>query len=330
MPQDSVGYAVGRISVRNRGRMDTARLDRLLAAQQPQEALGILQELGWDGGDKDAAGDFDFEQLAAEHVRRTCAFVREVSPDVNMTDCFLLRYDIHNLKMLLKARCLEQEAEFLSPCGIFGIEPLRHAVAEGRYGFLPPELARVLGELEKVLAVRMDPLRIDVALDQAMFRLIGKLLVRVKSKAARRYFAARADLTNAMILLRVRAMGRPESFLAQFLVPGGGVGLRRWKDAFAREELLPRLLAGYGKRVTEAARDALKRADALPNLERVMDNHLLSIFLPYRLRGDAAEVVAGYLLAQEREAAAVRLVMAGKLNGFSAGMIRERLRELYD
>ena len=39
--------------------------------------------------------------------------------------------------------------------------------------------------------------------------------------------------------------------------------------------------------------------------------------------------VVGYLLAVEREAGAVRLVMAGKQNGFDMEAIRERLRDLY-
>ena len=41
------------------------------------------------------------------------------------------------------------------------------------------------------------------------------------------------------------------------------------------------------------------------------------------------EVLIGRLLAHEREAAAVRLIMAGKLNDFPVAMIRERLREVY-
>ena len=39
--------------------------------------------------------------------------------------------------------------------------------------------------------------------------------------------------------------------------------------------------------------------------------------------------LVGYLLAEEREAGAVRLVMAGKQNGFDMEAIRERLRDLY-
>ena len=334
MPQGSAGYAIGRISVRNRGRLDAAKLDRLLAAQQPQEAQAILQEMGWGGGEKvpvggAVSGSGDFERLVVEHTRQACAFVREVSPDANATDCFMIRYDIHNLKILLKARCLGQEPEYLSPCGTLGIGLLRHAVAEGKYTGLPDELAGPLAELEKRLAVKEDPLDIDVTLDRAMFRWVFGRLGRVKSKAIKKYFTARADLLNALIVLRVRAMGRSAAFLKDMLIPGGEVDLRKWEEAYSRDETLPRLLAGYGRRVTEAVSAAVKDPGALHNLERVADDYLLSLFVPYRMRADTLETVIGYLLAQEREAAAVRLVMAGKLNGFSAMEIRERLRELY-
>ena len=40
-------------------------------------------------------------------------------------------------------------------------------------------------------------------------------------------------------------------------------------------------------------------------------------------------VPAAYFLAVQRETAAVRLILAGKQNGFDAENIRERLRDLY-
>jgi V/A-type H+-transporting ATPase subunit C len=53
------------------------------------------------------------------------------------------------------------------------------------------------------------------------------------------------------------------------------------------------------------------------------------LFRPLRNEPFAVEVLIGWLLAHEREAGAVRLIMAGKLNGFSQEAIRERLRDAY-
>ncbi len=323
LPQGSVGYAVARISVMRRERLDAAKLDRLLSTGQPQEAFRALQEIGWGSADQGA----DYEQLTAEHMRNACAFVRESSPDHHVTDCFLLRYDVQNLKMLIKARCQGQEAAYLSPCGTLPMDLLRHAVAEGYYKRLPEAFWEPLAALEKRLSMHEDPMDIDVTLDRALYAMVFDHLRHVRSTAVRRYFVSRADMTNALIVLRVRAMGRPLTFLKQVLIEGGTIPLTRWADAHGHEESIVQLLAPYGRHVTAAAEAAL--GGALPGLERAMDDYLLSLFYPYRAKSDAIETIVGYLLAQEREAAAVRLVMAGKLNGFSAEAIRERLRELY-
>ena len=73
----------------------------------------------------------------------------------------------------------------------------------------------------------------------------------------------------------------------------------------------------------------MKNASRLPALEKAADDYLISLFRPQRYDPYAIEVLIGWLLAHEREAGAVRLILAGKLNGFDEGLIRERLREAY-
>lgn len=60
-----------------------------------------------------------------------------------------------------------------------------------------------------------------------------------------------------------------------------------------------------------------------------MDNALLAIFTKDRFDVMRLETVVGYLLAVEREAGAVRLVMAGKQNGFDMEAVRERRVSLW-
>ena len=79
----------------------------------------------------------------------------------------------------------------------------------------------------------------------------------------------------------------------------------------------------------DAALAAVRNFAHLPGLEKAMDNALLAIFTKDRFDVMRLETVVGYLLAVEREAGAVRLVMAGKQNGFDMEAIRERLRDLY-
>lgn len=325
MPQDSIAYAVARVRVLERDALDAARIERLLTAATYAEALRTLQEMGWAN-----AESADYERLAARHVERACALLREISPDPAVTDAFLMRHDAHNLKMLLKARCLGQPAAHLSSCGTLPPEMLEHAVAERNYQPLPPALAKTMEALEQTLAVRVDPLVIDAALDRALYERVFESLQKGKhNKTALAYFRMRVDLLNAIMLLRVAAMGRDAAFYRQFLLPGGAVEPSEWLEAFDQPERLPERVARYGRSVAQAVERALHDPAGLPNLERAMDDALLALFVPFRYEPLSLEPVIGYVLAREREASAVRLILAGKANGFPPEAIRERLRALY-
>ncbi|MBQ7521099.1 MAG: V-type ATPase subunit [Clostridia bacterium] len=321
MPQDSIYYAIGRLSVLQKNSLDSARLERLLQAPTAQDARRALSEIGFgDGG--------NYEQLATAHVENACKLTRQLATDSGIIDCYLLKYDVNNLKMLLKARCLGQEAEELSPCGVYPVDTLRHAVTEHHYTALPEQLQKPLDELEKRLALNVDPLDIDVTLDKALFATIFARLPKGE-RTARHYFVARVDLLNLIMILRTLHMGKNEAFLRGLLLDGGTVSPQIWLKTAKTPEKLPQLLHGYGVKVYQAAIAAQMDHHKIPQLERAMDDHLLAIYTPYRREMDKPQRVIGYLLMREREAAAVRLIMAGKTAGFAPEKIRERLRDLY-
>ena len=99
MPQISHAYAVARVRTAQKALLSRAALERLMACESGGVLLRALNELGWgEAGDVDA--------LAQRALNGACAFVRAVTPDANATDCFLAKYDVLNLKTLVKARAL--------------------------------------------------------------------------------------------------------------------------------------------------------------------------------------------------------------------------------
>ena len=323
MSEQSYVYASGRVSVLLRNRLDAAGRERLLAASSLSEAVRALADLGFSEQVTE-----DYEQVVSLHVRKAYAFVREVSPEPGITDCFLIRYDIQNLKMLLKARCLLQAAQHLTPCGIYPVDQLQHAVEERRYDFLPETIRQALYALESRIAVHEDPLDIDVSLDKAMFQWIDESIAQTSAQSVKAYFQAKADIQNGIMLLRVMRMGKSSTFFSQFLLPGGSISQADWKDAFEHTQRMPQLLSRYGAKVAAAARAAVE-GNALPGLEKAMDDYLLSLFADDRKSPESIEPLIAYLLLREREAAAIRLILAGKANGFAPEAVRERLRDLY-
>lgn len=324
MPQPSIGYAVGRIRSLAKQPLAGTQLERLVAASDYEEARRILSEIGWTEADVQGV-----EAASVSLLEKTCRLIRSLSPDPLLTDSFLIRHDAQNLKLLFKARILETEAEGLSGCGTIPVDTMAHAVMERDYVKLPEPFRRAMDELEKQTALKADPMLIDVRIDQALFQYIQERLKDSPSQAAIQYYRAKADFVNVLTFLRLRNISKPGLHFDAFLVPGGALTPGTWRRVADEPERLPSLFAAYGRHVQEALVKATVDKKALPALERAADDYLLSLFRPYRNEPFSIEVLLGHLLALERETAAVRLILAGKLNGFEPEQIRERLREAY-
>ncbi len=321
MPQNSIYYAIGRLSVLQKNALDQTKLDRLLQAPTAQDARRVLAEIGWNA-------EGNYEQIASAHVEQACQTVRKLANDEKIIDCFLLRFDVNNLKMLIKARCQGVEANALSLGGVYPTEQLQRDVAEKRYADLDPILAKVLDALEKRLLIQVDPLDIDATLDKALYETIFSWLPS-KAKIERTYFSSKVDLVNLIMALRALHMRKPATLFKALMLAGGNVTDAQWLRAYEKPETLPLLVKNFSEGVFHAVLAAQTDPGKIAQLERTMDNYLLSIYRPYRQSIDAAQRIIGYLLMREREAAAVRLIMAGKTAGFAAERIQERLRDLY-
>ncbi len=324
MPQPSISYACGRVGVLKRTALKNAQLERLSSAHDYRDAMRVLSDIGFA-----AADAADFQAAADQHVLKACLLVRAVTPAPLVTDCFMLRYDAHNLKVLFKSRHLAQKPQFLSECGTLSVDKLRHCVADHTYAALPAELKSAMDALEKRNAVKFEPMLVDTMIDQAMYRQIFWNLSQSRdTKVAIEYFRAKVDLLNMIMLLRLKAMGKDAVFFESVALPGGDVSLRLLSRMFAEGERLAKLMRRYGAQVYQAVLSAVADTQKLPFLEKTADDYLYALMRPYRYDSASLEILISFLLQKQREATDVRLVMAGKLNSFAPEAVAERMREL--
>lgn len=322
MPQPSIAYAVGCVRAPSRSPLGQAQMERLLSAPSYEEARKQLPDMGFDLSEDDSIAT-----MAVRALEDTCTFLKRVTPDPELTDAFLLRYDAQNLKSLLKARILGEKLEALSACGTIKPDLLRHAVAERVYIKLPIQIKEALEALEKSMAHEVRPMEIDARIDRAVFAMMLERAKKSGSQTARDYFRDRADTQNAIILLRLHALPGLKPAREDLLLPGGSI--HAWPPENELGEKLPKLFSAWPVKVRDAIKRATEDASQIPAFEKVAEDHLLNLWRPFGHEPFAIEALIGWLLAHERAAQAVRLIMAAKLNGFSEEAVRERLRDAY-
>ena len=103
MPQSSFAYACARISAIEKTLISSQQIRRM-AESSLDDAMRMLLDARY-GGMPDAT-PADCERMIENEQRETALLIEEISPDTALTDLLLMHRDIHNLKVLIKARML--------------------------------------------------------------------------------------------------------------------------------------------------------------------------------------------------------------------------------
>lgn len=317
----SVIYASARAKMRYGSLLSAAQYERLLSAPSVEEAYRVLGEFGFIGQTLD--------EMLLGMQKQFFDFFREVSPDKAVTAAFLLETDFRNLKILFKAK-LTGASPALAISGTVDEAKLAQAVHGGDYHALPDAMKRACAEAEGLVAVTQTPSEIDLLFDRAYYAAVAAQAAATGNRSIKAYFAARADLKNISIMMRLKALGFSADRLEGVLVPGGSIPLGQFAPAYQQPERLAALAADPAERaVVAAGLRAFAAGQGAAAFERMADDYLLSIFKSAKAGPLSLETFVGYFVAKQRDIASVRLIMTGLENGFGAEVIRERLGESF-
>ncbi len=332
MPQPSYAYGVARVRASEGRLLGRDKLERMLEAASGDEALRVLAETDYAQAAAELRTSYDYEQLLKGELRRTYEFIRTVTPKVELTNLFLIKYDIHNLKVLLKNRYLESEDDaLLVDMGTLPIDHLKRALGEKDYRELPKPVEEALEKLDELFSLEPDPQQIDLVLDRAMFDWIFATLKKNPNDFLQRYFEAQVDLINIRSFLRVKKLEGDERFLEELLLPNGKIPTRLFVESLegSLEDLMERLAHTEYRELVEEGIQSYVKTGRLTRFETLMDDYLIRYVRDRRWKLFSIEPIIGYLIAKESEIQAIRIVMVGLINGINRDTIRERLRELY-
>lgn len=326
---ESLINSIARLRVIEKRLLTKEAVSRLASAKDYEECLKILAESGYgmkaDPDETDRA-----EAMIRAELGEAYAVTEELMPKLHrgLIDVFRMRHDITNIKLLYKLRLMgaELEGEKLGFGGIYDGDMLKAAVKKGDYSMLPNKIAAALEELDVETYRSADPQEVSCKLDSAFISYATGL----KNAFVKKYFSALADFTNIIAVLR----GVPD----ERLLPGGeysGEELKRFRVALADSKekaagLLksPLETSGVKERARDAFNEYLKTGSVAP-IEKARDEYLIGLASENKSDISSPAPIVGYLLAREREAEVVRLILTAKRSGIPASVIEERSMALY-
>lgn len=302
------------------------KIDRMLDARSADDAAKTLVDCGYPDMSGMNAGQVE----SVLQKRRSDVFGElggnEDSRD--LTDLFRMKYDYHNIKVLVKAAGGGSDSStMLSDSGRIGAKELSEAFVTGERGDLPQPVASAMASASGILSRTGNPQLSDIEIDKTYFGELLSLAESLEDSFVTNYIRLLIDSANLRITVRSGRTGRDADFLHLALINGGNIATGEIEAAFGDGSLAP----FEGSALDDAARlggEALKGGEQTL-FELACDNAALQHFNETIFIGFGPAPVLAYLAKLEWEITAARMILTGKLTGISPDVIRERLRDCH-
>ena len=89
-------YSVTRTRVLETKLLDSTKVDRMVEAKNAEEVIKILGETEYANSISEMKHSLDYETIISKEIENTYKYLREILPEPELVDIFLLKYDIHN------------------------------------------------------------------------------------------------------------------------------------------------------------------------------------------------------------------------------------------
>ncbi|ERK47739.1 V-type ATP synthase subunit C [Leptotrichia sp. oral taxon 879] len=331
MDRMDYGQSVVTIRILEKRLLTRNRLERMIEAQTPEEVLKLLGETEYSQDMADIHGSQDYEIILKRETERVFSIVRNMIKNTGIVDVLSLKYDYHNLKVLLKSKITGKDfSSLLMQAGTIDASKFK-VKFETQSNDLPQEIMEAIDEVQKDFEENHNPQRIDIIVDKHYFRNLSRLAKDIDVKVITDYVEGLIDFQNMITLFRVQKQKRDARFLETVIFEGGTISKNKIVasindntdtilNKFKKEKLGTYLVKGL---------EAFSETKRLSELEKISDNYLMELNKESKYVVFGPEPLFTYLVAKEREINAVRMIMVSKINNISSDKIRERLRETY-
>lgn len=315
-------YAGGRVAVLTTKLWTKDRFLRLAESSSLDMAVRSLVESGYGLG-KTVDNCNDYEEILQAELASSVAFLNEMSCSPRITDCFLVRYDYLNAKVMMKCKYMREEPANLYGCGLISTSKMWEGISVDDYRELPEPMQWALNAIdEQFVNGNRAPSVIDNYLDRAMFKDVASRTKHVSVASVKNYFKISADVANLTCFFRLKRAGIAIS--ADCFAEGGTVkpqvfaSLVEIPDGFVNTKFEGKL-ADIAKAVENGNfNEGVRLAEEYKRQTLVVGKNNFTV-----------EPVICYFMSKLTEIDNIRTVLICVKNGVDKEKVKEKVKELY-
>jgi V/A-type H+/Na+-transporting ATPase subunit C len=332
MDKTIYAQAVSRIRAMETKLLDSSKINRMIESSTADETMKILQETEYAEFMGNVKRAEDYEILLSEELKRVYSLVYGISPEKLIIDILSLRYDYHNIKVLLKAKALNKDFDYLLiPIGTVDIKTLKSSIDSEDYIDLSTNMREAIESVLKVFDLDKDPQKIDIYLDKYLYKEQLELSSKLNDSFVINYMKQLIDITNIKTFLRVKKQNKEKDFLNEVLIDGGKIDFDVYNNYYndSNENFMNKISYTDYFDILREGIEEFNTTGSLNAFEKLSDNFMMKFIREAKYVSFGVEPIIAYVLAKETEIKVVRIIMVGKLNNVEPDVIKERLRDMY-
>jgi V/A-type H+-transporting ATPase subunit C len=323
-------YSLGRVKELEKGLLSDVHLDRLMESDDP---LTVLRGLGFfTSAEEHEEHDTLAEIFRRERVQNR-VLLHELIADSPLEDVFLLPYDFHNIKLLLKGKLSGNQAikEWPLETGKYS----RHTLVDAIYDDLPSDLPAVLvddiHEIGEAFQNTRNFALVDHRLDRRLRAMQLEIARTAKSVFLVSYLQHLADIYNITTLIRRKTheLGRDE--LSDALLDTGTLAISFFEKVYDTgwESIATAFKPTDYSPVVAAALAQIDQNNFLAILDTACQRFLIEFLRQAKQQCFGVEPIVAFYLAREHELKVARTIWIGKLFEYPLDRLRIRMKELF-
>ncbi len=319
-------YSSSRVKALQQELLSESDVERLVEAKRGEELIKVLKEtyLAKYLMTEDVAGVMKATEQSLIEAKDT---ITKIAPEPKLFDFLWVFYDLHNLKVQLKAAYAgfpaEKTTSLMSGLGKYSPETLMEHIANDTLNRLESQFKNIYEEAKKAMEEK-GLADAEVIIDKEYFKLAKSLVGETRDLSIDTILRLQIDLYN--LKTRLRTIQVPRQGNDDWFVEGGNF---RFEDIESKEQALANLQKFGGEARWREAIDLFNNEGHSTLIDVKADDYLLETIhvMSYDVFSPASLIA--YFVSTQNTAKIIKTILVGKENGQSEDLIRQQLRTVY-
>ena len=301
---DLLNFAVAKMRTREAKLIDGLSFSRLSQSRNADEFLKLLAEFDYDMSE-------DIDKILADKLIETYDFIFEAVKENDALTPFLLRYDLFNIVLYLKAELKNELDSAELPFLKLGNIPKNTLVKSLKERMplkpFPKELFDAFLKAREIYVNTNDIALAQISLETEGYEYILAQARDMKNEFVKNYFRTEADMKNLVNTLRLKKLNSDE-LIRKVLIQGGSVDVGKIAKVFNSplDEIKNLFTFALSAASLEQAFAKFQSDEPFSAIEKELKVNLQSLLDKTKLNAFGIEPILAYLISKENEIKTVR------------------------